>query len=100
MEKSVFDTEDTSDLPENLQIAPESNFGRDIVQVFERSKAEGLNELNINQVTVAFHRMFGKKYQKPKDYVQIMNKLFGMSRGNKFPIEKVEGLNGTYRLKK
>ena len=100
MGKSVFDTEDTSDLPKNLQVSPTSNFGRDIVQVFERAASEGLNELNVNQVTVAFHRMFGEKYKEPKNSVQIMNKLFAMARGQKFPIEKVIGPNGTYRLKK
>ena len=28
-----------------------------------------------------------------------MNKLFAMATGKKFPLEKVEGKQGTYRLK-
>lgn len=28
-----------------------------------------------------------------------MNKLFAMAAGKKFPLEKVEGKQGTYRLK-
>lgn len=100
MNKSVFDITDTSDLPENLRVNPVSDFGRDIVRVFEQAESEGLSELNVNQVTVAFHRMFGKNYKQPKNSIQIMNKLFAMAKGKKFPIEKVAGPNGTYRLKK
>ena len=70
------------------------------MELFEYACEEGLMELNVNQVMVAFHRKFGKNYSKPKTNVQIMNKLFAMAKGKKFPLEKVDGKNGTYRLKK
>ena len=48
---------------------------------------------------VAFHRMFREKYEtKPKNNIQIMNKLFAMAAGKKYPIEKVKDKQGTYKL--
>ena len=98
--KSIFDTEDTADLPRDLQVGPGDRFGYQIMELFEYACEEGLMELNVNQVMVAFHRKFRKNYSKLKTNVQIMNKLFAMAKGKKFPLEKVDGKNGTYRLKK
>ena len=99
MVKNIFDTTDTSDLPQELQIARSDDFGQEILEVFYQAKELGLNELNVNQVMVAFHRMFRDKYaKKPKNNIQIMNKLFTMAAGKKYPLEKVKGKQGTYRL--
>ena len=42
---------------------------------------------------------FEKDGCKVKSNVQIMNKLFTMATNGKYPLEKVEGEQGTYRLK-
>ena len=49
---------------------------------------------------VAYHRLFGEKNKKIKNNIQIMNKLFSIARQKNAPLEKVSGINGTYKLKK
>ena len=101
MRKSIFDMNDLSDLPVELQKIRISDFGDEIMEVFKEAQAEGLDTLNVNQVTVAFHRMFREKYKKnPRSNTLISNKLCSMANGKKFPIERVSGQKGCYKLKK
>ena len=98
--KDIFDTNDTSDLPKNLRIDKTDKFADCIIKVFEKGKEQGLQELNVNQVMVAFYRLFNEEFSKPKNNIQIMNKLFSMAKKENALIEKVANVNGTYRLKK
>jgi len=100
-DENIFDLTDLSDLPAKLQKLRTTDFGEEIMQVFERAKKEGRKVLNVSEVTVAFHRMFRDKYQNdPRSNILISNKLCAMASGKKFPIERVTGQKGCYRLKK
>ncbi|OLA64848.1 MAG: hypothetical protein BHW56_07905 [Acetobacter sp. 46_36] len=64
------------------------------------AKDAGIEKLTVNQVTVAYYRRYVEKNGcKVKTNIQIMNKLFAMATSGKYPLEKVEGEQGTYRLK-
>ena len=101
MKKDIFDTNDLSDLPKKLQNLRTSDFGDEIMEVFEKAKEAGYDVLYVNQITVAFHRLNRDKYKNsPRSSTVIANKLCAMARGKKFPIERVSGKKGCYRLKK
>ena len=102
MTKNDYNFDDISDVefPEEVKLGRSDDFGREIMEIFYGARENGISELNVNQVMVVFYRKFSEKYKDhPKTNIQIMNKLFAMAAGKKFPLEKVEGKQGTYRLK-
>lgn len=101
MEKiDIFDIKNTDDLPKELRIGHHDPFTEEIIHLFKLAEEKGLKQLNVNQVMVAYHRLFGEKNKKIKNNIQIMNKLFSIARQKNAPLEKVSGINGTYKLKK
>ena len=102
MTKNDYNFDDISDVdfPEDVKLGRSDDFGREIMEVFYGAKENGITELTVNQVMIVFYRKLSEKYKDhPKTNIQIMNKLFAMAAGKKFPLEKVEGKQGTYRLK-
>lgn len=99
--KKLFDIQDISDIENKVKIGKgkQDIFGQQLMELFILARDSGIETLTVNQVTVAYYRHFVEKYHaKEKTNIQIMNKLFAMASGNKYPIEKVEGEQGTYRL--
>jgi hypothetical protein len=102
--QKLFDTEDLSDIKEKDKVkigkGKQDVFGQQLIELFIKAKDAGIEKLNVNQVTVAYYRCFVENGDcKVKTNIQIMNKLFAMAAGDKYPLEKVEGEQGTYRLK-
>lgn len=102
--QKLFDTEDLSDIKEKDKIkigkGKQDIFGEQLMELFIKAKDAGIEKLNVNQITVAYYRYYVEKgNSKIKTNIQIMNKLFAMAAGDKYPLEKVEGEQGTYRLK-
>lgn len=102
--QKLFDTEDLSDIKERDRVkigrGKQDIFGQQLIELFILAKDTGIEKLTVNQVTVAYYRRFVEKYGcKVKTNIQIMNKLFAMATGGKYPLEKIEGEQGTYRLK-
>ena len=99
--KSIFDIDDVSDISEELKISRgrQDTFGICLHELFIKAKREGYQELNIDQITVAYHRFFVLRHRaRKKTAVQIMNKMLALASQNKFNIKKVKGKNGTYYL--
>lgn len=102
--QKLFDTEDLSDIKDKDKVkigrGKQDIFGERIMELFIKAKDAGIEKLTVNQVTVAYYRSFVENGDsKAKTNIQIMNKLFAMAAGGKYPLEKVEGEQGTYRLK-
>ncbi len=102
--QKLFDTEDLSDIKERDRVkigrGKQDIFGQQLIELFILAKDTGIEKLTVNQVTVAYYRRYVEKNGcKVKTNIQIMNKLFAMATSGKYPLEKVEGEQGTYRLK-
>ena len=95
----LFDLDDVSDVEEVLSIprGKKDVFGEKLQELFMLAKHEGLNELNISQIAVGYHRRYvlngnGSK----KTTLQITNKLLAMANDKRYHIKKVPGKRGTY----
>ena len=100
--QKLFDINDVSDVEDKVKIGKgkQDVFGQQLMELFIMARDSGIVKLTVNQVTVAYYRHFVEKYHvKEKTNIQIMNKLFAMATGGKYPLEKIEGEQGTYRLK-
>lgn len=102
--QKLFDTDDLSDIKEKDKVkigrGKQDIFGQQLIELFILAKDAGIEKLTVNQVTVAYYRRYVEKNGcKVKTNIQIMNKLFAMATSGKYPLEKVEGEQGIYRLK-
>ena len=100
--KKLFDVEDITDIEKEVRIGrgKQDIFGQQLFELFIKARDAGIEILNGNQVTAAYPRYWVKeKGAKPKSNVQIMNKLFAMAHNGKYMLEKIDGEQGTYRLK-
>lgn len=100
--KKLFDVEDITDIEKEVKIGrgKQDIFGQQLFELFTKAYEAGIETLNVNQVTVAYQRYWVKeKGAKSKSNVQIMNKLFAMAHNGKYMLEKIDGEQGTYRLK-
>lgn len=100
--KKLFDVEDITDIEKEVRIGrgKQDIFGQQLFELFIKARDAGIEILNVNQVTAAYQRYWVKeKGAKPKSNVQIMNKLFAMAHNGKYMLEKIDGEQGTYRLK-
>lgn len=90
----VFDLSDLSDLPQNIKAELKVNardpFEKNIIDIFRKAS----RELEIDQVTVAYYRLF----KEAKERKQIMAKLYNMSRTDRPAIQSVAGKKGVYKL--
>ena len=89
MTDDIFDTENTADLPEQLQKKVTKEFDNNIIELFKIAK----RPLHIDEVTVAYYRKFGIKKTKR----EIMIKLYNMTRLKNPKIIKYNK-KGYYRL--
>lgn len=71
-QSSIFDTKNTTDLPDQLQKEITKEFDNNIIELFMLAE----RPLHIDEVTVAYYRKYGIKKTKR----QIMTKLYNMSR--------------------
>ena len=102
----LFDISDTDDLPkeiaEELVVNTRDPFELNINQLFLLARDQGLDQLNIDQITVAYYRQFVKNTfnAESKSRKQIALKISNMIRGHKPLIESIPERKGVYRLKK
>lgn len=98
---SVFDLNDKRDIKANLELSQEKEdkFGKELHDLFVKAKQEGIENLTIDQITVAHYRVYVKTGKsEEKNAIQIMNKLWALAKRNKFNIKKVKGKKGKYYL--
>lgn len=92
-DKSIFDHKD---LPMSIRndlhlISQCDKFREKICRLFDVAKEYGINELNVNQVTVAYYRIYTAKDKKDiKTLQQIRTKMYNIVRDDarykkKFP---------------
>lgn len=90
--QKLFDINDVSDVEDKVKIGKgkQDVFGQQLMELFIMARDSGIEKLTVNQVTVAYYRHFVEKYHvKVKTNIQIMNKLFAMATGGKYPLEKL-----------
>lgn len=98
---SVFDINDTRDIKSNLELSSvkEDKFGKELHDLFVKARQEGIENLTIDQITVAYYRVYVKTGKaKEKTAIQIMNKLWALAKRKKFNIKKENGKKGKYYL--
>ena len=98
---SVFDLNDKRDIKADLELSQEKEdkFGKKLHDLFVKAKQEGIENLTIDQITVAHYRVYVKTGKsEEKNAIQIMNKLWALAKRNKFNIKKVKGKKGKYYL--
>lgn len=93
-DKQIFDLSNIADLPEEIAkemlILSRSAFERNIIEIFRMANCE----LEIDQITVAYYRLF----KEVKNRNQIAVKLCNMAKIDKPQIERIKGKKGFYRL--